>query len=377
MTFFLTKGAVLKWLETPSVYQMESDDLYELDEDSFSFLRECASDRGCGAGKNEFTEYCLAEGVLTTDKISKRHPPLRKSPDPSLRYLELQITDRCNLACRHCYIGSSGSLDISADRIRKILREFEELQGLRVLLTGGEPLLHPEFGVINEMLPGFSLRKVLFSNGLLLRKEVVATFHVDEVQISIDGLEGAHDALRGKGTFRKALDAVKVCVERGIDVSVATMVHSGNLADFDRLENLLRVMGVEEWTVDVPCVGGRMKKDNAFYVEPQTGGKYLSYGFGSGLHSGAPGFGCGLHMMAVMPDGSAAKCTFYADRAVGNIEDGLAECWSRIVPVRLQDLECDCAYIESCRGGCRYRAETLGDAAGRDLYRCALHGIIR
>jgi radical SAM protein with 4Fe4S-binding SPASM domain len=376
MTFFLTEEAVLKWLETPAVYHTTGDELYELDEESFAFLRKCASASGCDSVQDEFTEYCMAEGILTTDKTSKRRPPLLKSPEPSLRYLELQITDRCNLACGHCYIGAGGSRALSADKVRKILQEFEELQGLRVLLTGGEPLLHPEFGVINEMLPEFSLRKVLFSNGLLLRKDILATLKVDEVQISIDGLEGAHDSLRGRGMFRKAMDAVLNCIGSGIDVSVATMVHSGNLDDFGQLEDLLRGLGIREWTVDVPCVSGRLKKSGEFYVEPAIGGKYLSYGYGSGLHSGAPGFGCGLHLMAVMPDGNAAKCTFYSDRSVGNVREGLGVCWSRIAPVRMDSLKCDCPHVEACRGGCRYRAECLGDALGRDFYRCALHGIM-
>ncbi len=45
-------------------------------------------------------------------------------------------------------------------------------------------------------------------------------------------------------------------------------------------------------------------------------------------------------------------------------------------PVRLKDLECDCEYLEVCRGGCRYRAELIEGKSGKDPYRCMLYGII-
>src|SRR4030043_2382076 len=104
MRYFLAGDAVLKWLETPSVYHIGKDDLYELDSDSFEFLNNCADKSGCSFKKNEFIDYCLKEGILTGDKVAIKRPPLIKSPDPSLRYLELQITNKCNLTCKHCYI---------------------------------------------------------------------------------------------------------------------------------------------------------------------------------------------------------------------------------------------------------------------------------
>ena len=80
--------------------------------------------------------------------------------------------------------------------------------------------------------------------------------------------------------------------------------------------------------------------------------------------------------MAVLPDGTAAKCSFYGDRAVGAIDEGLRTCWQRIRPVKLENLDCKCEYLEACRGGCRYRAELLESPQGRDLYRCSLYGVI-
>lgn len=377
MRYYLSPHACLKWLETRSVYQCRTDELYELDDRSFAFLRDCASEDGCISEDGEFIDFCLQEEILTTVPSRLLRPSVSKAPEPSLRYLELQITDRCNLKCRHCYIGKDQTHELSAGQVRNILGEFQDMQGLRVLITGGEPLLHSEFQTINRMLPDFRVRKVLFSNGLLMNRALLKDLHVDEIQISIDGLEDAHDALRGRGSFRKAMAGLRLCLDSGFAVSVSSMVHAGNLDDFDEMERLFREMGIRDWTVDVPCVSGRLADNAEFQISPEIGGRYLKYGFGGGLHGGGEGFGCGLHLMSVMADGRAAKCTFYTDRPAGTVSEGLRECWKRIDPVRLDDLACDCEHINVCRGGCRYRAELLGNALGKDLYRCILYDIMQ
>lgn len=375
MKYFLSQDAVLKWLEIPSVYHVKKDDLYELDNNSFSFLQKCATDTGCDAGDRKFIHYCLNEGILSTNMIQLKRPPLIKSPDPSLRYLELQITDRCNLRCRHCYIGDKNRSELSVSQIKNILKEFDEMQGLRVLISGGEPLIHSKFEEINAILPEFFIRKVLFTNGLLLNKMRMKGLNVDEIQISIDGLEEAHDSLRGKGTFKSAIKTVKHAIDLGFEVSVSTMVHPKNLNDFEKMEILFEDLGIKDWTVDVPCITGMLEKNIEFQISPEIGGKYLRYGFGEGLHSGASGFACGLYLMAINANGSISKCTFFADKPAGRIEDGLRNCWQRIQPVRLDELKCDCNYTEICRGGCRYRAMLLGNLFGKDLYKCNLYGI--
>lgn len=375
MTYYLSENVVLKWLENPSLYNIQRDELYELDDESFEFLRGCIEGRDT-CNNVSFLNYCLSEGILSKKLRKTAHPPISKSPEPSLRYLELQVTNRCNLLCKHCYIDNRDLSELSIDEITTVLKEFEEMQGLRVIITGGEPLLYTRFKKLNNILPKFSVRKLLLSNGLLLNKAIIEELNFDEIQISIDGLEDSHDSIRGKGTFKRAMDSISLIKEAGLDVSVATVIHPKNLDDLDKLEKMLIDMDIKTWTVDIPCNQGRLKSNKELIVSPEEGGKYLKYGFGEDLHSPSSDFACGLHLMAVTAKGEIAKCTFYSDRKVGLIKDGLRECWQKIKPVRLMDLKCDCEYIEVCRGGCRYRAEILtADPLGKDLYRCSYHGI--
>lgn len=372
MRYFLSGSCALKWLEEPSVYNISTDELYELDETAFEFLRKCADIEG-GDGElcdTEFLDYAVNEGLLTLNNADIKRPAVKKSVVPSLRYLELQINRRCNLKCKHCYIGMQEAIELSIKDIELILAEFEAMQGLRLLLTGGEPLLHREFAQINKILTDYAFRKILFTNGLLLTRNILETLNVDELQISVDGLESGHEALRGKGTFRKTIKAIKMAVKAGFSVSVSTMIHSKNLEEFDGMEGLFTGLGIKDWSVDIPCADGNLKGNPMFQLKPGIAGKYLRYGFGEGLHGGGEGFACGLHLASVLADRKVAKCAFYKDSPAGVIDEGLETCWKRIAPIRLADLKCDCTFLDTCRGGCRYRAELLEGNLGKDTFRC-------
>lgn len=372
MRYYLSGNCALKRLETPSVYNISTDELYELDGSAFEFLQRCSTKDGFDGSEDdrEFIDYAVNEGLLSTEQINIKRPPVKKADEPSLRYLELQITRKCNLRCRHCYIGPQENVELSLEKTKDILLEFEGMQGLRLLITGGEPLLHTRFNEINDLLPDFAFRKILFTNGTLLTKESLKRLNVDELQISVDGLEEGHEALRGKGTFKKTMEAISLARNAGFAVSVSTMIHSKNLQSFEEMEKLFRSLGIREWAVDAPCTEGNLRENLSFHVSPETAGKFLNYGFGEGLHGGGEGFACGLHLAAVMADGKVAKCAFYKAAPAGHIDEGLEACWKKITPLRLKDLQCDCVFIETCRGGCRYRAELLGNKLGKDSYRC-------
>ena len=380
MRYFLAPHCALKWLEVPAVYNIATDELYELDGPAFAFLRKCAGKEGCLAEESDrqFLDYAVRQGILTErpERVPRVvRPPVQKSAEPSLRYLELQITSRCNLRCRHCYIGVPEEVELPVEIVSRVLKEFGEMQGLRLLITGGEPLLHRDFRRINELLSLHAFRKILLTNGMLLTGGILRSLCVQEIQVSVDGLEDSHDALRGKGTFKTAMNAVRTAQERGFDVSVSTMVHSRNLTDFAGMEELFRSLGIKDWSVDVPCVAGNLKRNPLLSPAPEVAGSYLRYGFGEGLHEGSPGFACGSHLMSVLSNGTVAKCAFYRSSPLGSVEEGLGVCWSRFAPVTLDQLACSgCADRESCRGGCRYRAELLGDPLGKDLYRCFAYG---
>ena len=376
----LSPHAVLKNFEERYLYDIEKDELYELNEDGYQFfLRICRGERPPVREEDEeFIRFCLSENLITfSDVPLQRKIVLNPSPIPSLRYLELQITNRCNLQCRHCYIGEGSHQDLSRKQIQEVLEQFEEIQGLRLLLSGGEPLLHPHFWEVNEVLRDYAFRSVLLSNGTLISKEIAKKLRVHEVQISLDGMKEGHESLRGEGTFEKTIMAVDHLQEANIRVSVATMIHRRNLSEFDQMASLLQSKNVEEWNVDVPCVEGRLKENHDLQVSPSEAARFLAYGFGGGFHGSTKNSTCGAHLCAIMANGTVCKCGLFSQEPAGSIEEGLRTCWARVLRISLNDLACKCAVIEECRGGCRYRAKVQNNLFQPDLFQCFARGILK
>jgi radical SAM protein with 4Fe4S-binding SPASM domain len=378
--FAIASHCTLKRLEEPCLYDIENDELYELGEEAYQFLLKCTQGDRPSIKKTdeEFIQYCLNEHLITlSDKPIrfKRSQVPSSSPIPSLRYLELQLTDRCNLQCRHCYLGQGRQQDLPFEQGLRILKEFGEMQGLRLLLSGGEPLLHPQFWRVNDLLRNYDFRSVLLSNGTLITKKVAKRLQVHEVQVSLDGMKEGHESLRGRGTFRKALTAVDYLHEAGIQVSVATMIHKDNLKEFDSLVGLLQSKEIKEWNVDVPCMEGRLKENENLCPSPAEAGPLLNYGFGGGMHTSKENYCCGAHLCAIMPNGHVAKCGLFSQDPVGFIDEGLRVCWERIPRIQLKELTCNCSLMEECRGGCRYRAKLQGGILDPDLFQCYARGV--
>lgn len=386
MKYYLSNDIVPRFLENKYLYDIKRDELYEVDEEAFSFFKKCTTTEGCEIDNlsAEFRDFCIKESILTTQPYVREIGILTQSPIPSIRYLELQITDKCNLKCKHCYIGKPSNHELPLILIEKVLDDFQQMQGLRVMITGGEPLLHSEFEAINELLKKYALRKVLFTNGLLLNKKILKKLNVDEIQFSIDGMKYGHEVLRGKGTFERVISKLKLAKEVGFTVSVATVIHRENLHEFEEMDTYFRKIGVKDWTVDVPIPIGNLRDNHPLLVPPSIAGKYLNYGFGESYHYTSEGFACGLHLISVLANGSIAKCSFYGNNPLGHISEGLRKAVENSKPIRLEELECaeiSCPEIKSCKGGCRFRATFFSDKNSKsykkDIYKCYAYGIIK
>jgi radical SAM protein with 4Fe4S-binding SPASM domain len=372
----LNPRAALKNLERPYLYHIRHDELYELDEGGRDFLLRCD---GSATGRDlnpdaGFVEFCLEEALL--DTLPQPEPVANRvgnAPVPSLRYLELQLLHRCNLACRHCYLGPPRPEEMSLDEALSIAREFEEMGGLRLLISGGEPLLYPHLREFIEATAKLKIRRVLLTNGTLITGKNAPWLRVEEIQFSLDGWRRGHDMLRGPGTFDRVMEGINAAREEGIPVSVATMIHRGNLDEFEQLRRFTDDIDAVQWGVDILCMAGSLERNRDLAVPYEVAVPLMDYAYGGGYHGSSDGFACGRHLMTVMPTGKAVKCGFYEDKPLGDARTGLRSCWLNMEHIPLSELECKgCPVIEECAGGCRFRAER---PLAPDKAMCARYGI--
>jgi MoaA/NifB/PqqE/SkfB family radical SAM enzyme/SAM-dependent methyltransferase len=131
--------------------------------------------------------------------------PLISEQQP-LHELWLHITDHCNLDCSHCLFcsGPDQTRELSLEQITAHLAE-SALLGCRLFaLTGGEPLVHPDFRQIVEQIMAIpDSRIVILTNGLLAAQQLQPDWPRDRIhlQISLDGRPEHHDGLRGSRAF--------------------------------------------------------------------------------------------------------------------------------------------------------------------------------
>jgi radical SAM protein with 4Fe4S-binding SPASM domain len=381
------KNCVLRAGEGYFLYNYVEDEVYELDLEAMELLRRFTGKNSLEALAREFgekevreaVEYLLSEGCLVDERCEDAPQSFAvEGFTPSLRYLQLHITERCNLACRHCYLGEKSQVDLPKELAFKAVEEFSSF-GWKLLITGGEPLLSPYFWKLASFASRQGVRVVVLTNGTLVSEATAKKLaeHVHEVQISLDGIKRGHEVLRGEGSFAKAVRGIRAA-SKYMRVSVATMIHRENLKEFPQLEKLVKSLGVEEWSLDVPSPKGSLLENTELLPPREEAARiYSRYGFSSGVHEGSADYACGAHLCSVNVKGEVTKCGFF-ERGVGNLaEISLKEGWERIVEnylPKLSELACaGCKYLSACRGGCRFRALSEGDFWGKDSFLCLLH----
>ncbi|MDX1776131.1 MAG: SynChlorMet cassette radical SAM/SPASM protein ScmF [Desulfobulbales bacterium] len=186
-----------------------------------------------------------------TEALYKKKSLSLKFP---LSQLYFYLTEGCNLCCRHCWLAPSYDPDASRyalldfELFQKIIAEALPLGLTGVKLTGGEPLLHPDFSAFLQVLQQKKLHLVLETNGLLCSHEIagqVARLQNPFVCVSLDGADAAtHDSIRGvAGAFAKAKTAIGMFAAHNINVQVIMSVMQDNVEQVRNVTALAEKLG--------------------------------------------------------------------------------------------------------------------------------------
>lgn len=192
----------------------------------------------------------------TAQTASESTPALELPPGvPPLRSLYLYISGSCNLACRHCWIaptyqGSDGDgQHIRLEYVRKAIREAKPLGLGSVKLTGGEPMLHPQFRELVRLISEEERAIIIETNGTLVDDDLAAflkqTPYVSFISVSLDGVDAqTHEALRGvAGCYERALDGIRALVNVGFRPQLICTLHRGNVSQMAEMVELGERLG--------------------------------------------------------------------------------------------------------------------------------------
>jgi radical SAM protein with 4Fe4S-binding SPASM domain len=180
-------------------------------------------------------------------------------------FLQWHLTDRCNLRCTHCY-RDAVKPELPARELTAVFENFCRLRRrmpqprARVQLAGGEPLLSEHLFHVLDLVAAAGFQSRILTNGTLVDAGVardLAAHGCRIVQVSVDGGPTAHDAMRGRGSFRRVMDGARHLRDAGIEVTFSMTLTRENRAEigavFEAARGVARRVGFHRL---VPCGRG-------------------------------------------------------------------------------------------------------------------------
>lgn len=203
----------------------------------------------------------------------------QESGDVRQLLLQWHITERCNLRCSHCYQEGYSGAELSFDEILDILDQYLDLLKSRkggarsfghITVSGGEPFVREDFF---EILEVFRSHKKNFSfsiltNGSLIDGEVAGRLRQlgpRFIQLSLEGKEATHDAIRGKGSYARTIEAIRHLKKAGLRVLISFTAHRGNYREFGDVVAIGRRLKVGRVWADrlIPTGAGSQMRSQA------------------------------------------------------------------------------------------------------------------
>ena len=179
-----------------------------------------------------------------------------------LREIHWEITNKCNLQCKHC-LSISGSVrenELSTEEVMSVLETLQSVGVNKVYFTGGESFSRKDFLKILERTVALGMQVAVITNATLLQKitiEMIKKLGI-ELGISLDGTDDiTNDNIRGQGSFKKAIKALKQCQNINIPTTIYVTITAANVSQIDTFAKLAREYGCKSVHFNEVNIAGR------------------------------------------------------------------------------------------------------------------------
>ena len=160
----------------------------------------------------------------------------------------IDITQRCNLSCKHCYkdSGASSKSELSTKELFSIIDEASQAGVFCLYISGGEATCRPDLFEVVDYAREKGLRSIVTTNGAYGKDicDKIASAGFVKVQISLDGPKEVHDNIRGKGSFDKSVSSIKYLKSRGVSIRISCHLCNINVGVVKEMVKLADSLGV-------------------------------------------------------------------------------------------------------------------------------------
>lgn len=163
----------------------------------------------------------------------------------------IDITNSCNLHCIHCRCGNErNKKSMSLKNFKKIIKNLKKFDKLTwISLGGGEPLLNKNIFEMIVFCKDNDFKVLVTTNGTLLDKKWIKQFEtigLDRIQISLDGAsKKIHDKIRGNGSFKKTMEAIKNLKKSKIDITCRMTLNKINFKEGGNFVKKMNSLGIK------------------------------------------------------------------------------------------------------------------------------------
>ncbi len=161
----------------------------------------------------------------------------------------IELTNRCNLNCHHCFTGRHGGKDdLPLPILEHILVEAKESGFDELSFTGGDPTVYRHFEAALRLTAAAGYRFGLNTNGWNFAQTYTMLLPYREqlsvITFSLDGAtEMTHDRLRGKNSFRRVMQAMSICMAKGLPFTINMVVTAHNRHEVAHMADLATRLG--------------------------------------------------------------------------------------------------------------------------------------
>lgn len=177
--------------------------------------------------KGDVMHFCL-EGLKRELIFESKDDCIAPVKENGIFELFLNVTDYCNKECIYCYSNPNRDIDksnfMSLSDVEKYLLHFfpnKDALNTTIYLSGGEPLAHPKIIEILKLVSTFKIgRIIIWTNGAYITEELLQKLSKFNllIYLSIDSAdEVINDRIRGKSSYKDAINAAKLCSQYSID----------------------------------------------------------------------------------------------------------------------------------------------------------------
>jgi len=184
--------------------------------------------------------------------IYHRYKTLRSHKITTLPIVILMPHSACNCRCVMCDIwkGNQNLKQLTEKEIAGLLTSLRKFKTSRVLMSGGEALLNPAFFDLCRMLQKENIKISLLSTGISLKRYAAQIVeHVDDVIVSLDGDEEAHNSIRNiKEAFTKLKEGIQAirAIAPSYRITSRTVIHRLNFRKWSAIINTAKEIGINQ-----------------------------------------------------------------------------------------------------------------------------------